>query len=211
MRYQGRLVGLLSLVSMLGVFASQASEPAGLDLVTVLILGFTAAAALFSAVASARTATATRDVAETSRMAALLTSAPLLVPWTPGKTGQIQVINRGGSTSHVLRWWIEIGGERIASGKDQRTIGPVSATNKARDLELSETEKLKIVHWSSADRPDVMQVTCRYVAAWGQEFITTRTYPPGSTESVIRVTDAHGNELKLESEPRRRLRLPFWR
>ena len=88
MRYQSQVAGVLSLVSMLGVFASQASEAAGLDLATVLILGFTAAAALFSALASARTATSTRHVAETSRMAALLNSAPLLVPWTPGKTGR---------------------------------------------------------------------------------------------------------------------------
>jgi len=210
-RYQSQVAGVLSLVFMLGGFASQASEAAGLDLATVLILGFTAAAALFAALASARTATSTRHVAETSRMAALLNSAPLLVPWTPGKTGQVQVINRGGSTSHVLRWWIEIGDEWIASGKDQRTISPVSVSKKARDLVLSEAAKQRIVRWSAANRPDVMQVTCHYVAAWGQEFITTRTYPPASNESVIRITDAHGNELKLESEPRRRPRLLFWR
>lgn len=138
-----------------------------MELATLLVLAFTAIAAAGAAVASWQTATAARRASEVARISALLTTVPLLVPWTPGKTGQIQVINRGGTASHNLRWWVKIGDTEVANGDDQRVIIPVSESNVARDLDLSDRHRAQIIEWSAEKRPTPMTIRCQYLASWG--------------------------------------------
>jgi hypothetical protein len=171
-----------------------------MELATLLVLGFTAISAAAAAVASLKTAKAARRAAEVARVSALLTTVPLLVPWTPGKTGQIQVVNRGGTASHNLRWRVMIGDIDVADGDDQRVIIPVRESNVARDLDLSDGQRAQIIAWSANKRPTPMTVECRYLASWGQAFTTTRTYPAGSTGSVIVITDDQGTPLRLDPD-----------
>jgi len=198
--------------------ASTGSDP-GLDLASLLILGFTALAAAVAAVAAFRTASATRDVVEVSRQSALLTTVPLLVPWVDKETGRIQVDNRGASASHVLRWIVMsevIGSEsavemvEVASGSDLKVIRPVVEVNRGRDVKLSGDERTSISELATQRKTGFL-VECRYQASWGQEFITTRVYPAGSSESRITITDKQAHELKLEATPRRGFNLFFWR
>ena len=187
---------------MLNLAASQGSDP-GLALATVLILGFTAVAAMAAVFAAFKTAAATRDAAEIARISALLTTVPLLVPWITSETGGIQVVNRGVSTSHNLRWSVMIGENEIASGGDLKVVRPVDEIKLGRDLQLDPGERSEIHRWAKK-RPETLTVVCRYLASWGQEFITTRTYPVGGTDSEIRITDKHDNELNLEQDAKER-------
>ena len=153
--------------------------------------------ALSAAIAAASSAYFAWKAVQTSRIAALLNSVPMLVPWIDAGTGSVTVVNRGGSTSHNLSWYIKIGGEKIAEDKDKLVINPIGETHKSRPLQLSQDQHARIHDWHRRKRQKALIVECRYLASWGQEFVTTRVYPAHSDDSKITIIDEKGNTLRL--------------
>ena len=111
----------------------------------------------------------------------------------------VEVVNRGGTTSHNLRWHVTIGEKKVSSGRDQDVIGSLDQLRKrhSRVLSMTADEQEAVRAWAKS-RPKDLEVVCIYDASWGQEFRTVRTYPAGERGSSIFILDEQGKRLHLE-------------
>lgn len=144
-------------------------------------------AAVVSAIAAWRAHQHARTSGRTAEVAALLGRVPLPVPWIDRTTTSLQVVNRGASTVHNLRWTIAVDGEVLATGEHTRVLNPGSSTS------LTEPQHAIVGRVTVAH--DYL-VSCNFSTSWGERFTVERSYENGRSSAPV-LRDAEGKRITL--------------